>query len=342
MADPQRILLIGGSGFLGGHVAAALLAAGHEVTVLSRGGHEVPPGARVLVADRSDRTAIGHALEGHRFDVTVDFLVFDAQDVELLLFVPHAALGRYVMISTGQVYLVTEGATPPFREDAAAAPVTQPPATSGPEFDQWSYGAGKRRAERTLLGLRTTHGMRSVILRLPILHGAGDGSLRLWAYLERMLDGGPIVIPEGGSMPTRFLWAGDLARALVELVETPPPGVAYNLAPARTRSLRSFLELAAREAGASPRFVEAAWDECLAAGLDKRFSPLAGRWRSILDPARAYTDWGFEATPPERYLPEVVRWHLERRPPSHEGYAQRAREIELAERLAGRAIGGGC
>jgi nucleoside-diphosphate-sugar epimerase len=337
MPDAQRILLIGGSGFLGHHVSRALLAAGHEVTVLSRGGHDLPSGVASIPADRSDRAALGPALEGRRFDLTVDFLVFDAADVELLLFVPYAALGRYVMISTGQVYLVSAGATAPFREDATGAPVIDPPAPSGPEFDQWSYGAGKRRAERTLLGLRTTHGMRSTILRLPILHGERDGSLRLWGYLERMLDGGPIVLPEGGAIPTRFLWAGDLARAVVSLTDTPPPSVVYNLAPSRTRSLRSFLELVAHEAGASPRFVDASWDECIAGGLDKRFSPLAGKWRSVMDPSRAYAEWGFEATPAEQYLPDVVRWHLERRPPSHEGYAQRARELELAERLAGRA-----
>jgi len=106
MPDPLRILLIGGSGFLGHHVAAPLIEAGHEVTVLSRAGRERPPGTELLKADRRDRASLAQALEGRRFDLTVDFLVFDAADVENLLFVPRAALGRYLMISTGQVYLV--------------------------------------------------------------------------------------------------------------------------------------------------------------------------------------------------------------------------------------------
>jgi len=113
MSDRLRVLLIGGSGFLGRHVAAALREAGHAVTVMSRGARPLPAGVEALVADREDRGALSRALEGGRFDLTVDFLVFDAVDVESLLFVPYAALGRYVMISSGQVHLVTEGARPP-------------------------------------------------------------------------------------------------------------------------------------------------------------------------------------------------------------------------------------
>src|SRR4030095_13916197 len=88
---------------------------------------------------------------------------------------------------------------------------------------QWTYGVRKRRAEQTLLSLRATHGMRALALRLPILHGEGDGSLRLWAWIERMLDGGPILLPAGGERPIRHLYAGDVAAAIAWLPGKPPP-----------------------------------------------------------------------------------------------------------------------
>ncbi len=330
MDDRLRVLLIGGSGFLGHHAAAALAAAGHEVTVMSRGNATPPPGARTLRADRGDRAALGRALEGQRFDLTVDFLVYDAADVETLLLVPYAALGRYVMISTGQVYLVTQGARPPYREDDADAGPTAEPPPGTLDHDQWSYGVGKRRAERRLLGLRGSHGVRATILRLPILHGRGDGSRRLWAYLERMKDGGVMVLPEAGEMSVRFLWAGDVGRVVVRLASESPQAAVYNLAQPDTPSLRAFLEATARIARLPLRWIRASWEECEAAGLDRTFSPFASRWRSIMDPTRAATEWSFTATPSEDYLPEVVRWHLEHPGPSHPGYALRALELQLA------------
>ena len=335
MAEALDVLLIGGSGFLGHHVASALRAEGHRVSVMTRGRSGLPEGVEGLSADRADRASLAAALEGRRFDLTVDFLVYDAADVEALLFVPYAALGRYVMISTGQVYLVSEGSKPPFREDDVEGPVRPEPETGEYDRASWRYGTGKRRAERTLLGLRGSHGVRSTILRLPIVQGEGDGSLRLWAYLERMLDGGPLVLPDGGTQTARFVHAGDVGRAIARLAVDPPRAAVYNLAQPDAIPLRDFLERVAKAAHLEPRFVDAAWAECRAAGLDEAFSPYAGKWRSVLDPSRIATEWGFVAARTEDYLPGVVRWHLERKPASHAGYALRSEELALAGRSAG-------
>jgi len=340
VASPQSVLLIGGSGFMGRPIARALLEAGHHVTILSRGRREAVAGVTVLTADRNDGASLAAALENRRFDMTVDFLAFDAADLERLLLVPYAALGRYFLISTGQVYLVTEDAEPPFVEEQAERPVRAEPHAGTRDHANWTYGLGKRRAEKTLLALRGTHGVRGVALRLPIVQGEGDGSLRLWAYLERMLDGGPIVLPDGGQRLTRFLYAGDLATTLAHLAEAPAPrSAAYNLAQPDVLPLREFLARVARAAGLEPRFVDASWDDCRAAGLDESFSPYAGRWTSVLDPSRAAAEWGFLGTRVDDYLPGLVRWTLEHRPKESDlGYAQRPRELELAARLAGAAL----
>ena len=113
----------------------------------------------------------------------------------------------------------------------------------------------------------------------------------------------------------------------------------YNLAQQDTVTLRDLVSRIARIAGATPRFVDATWEEIAAAGLDPSFSPLGGRWSSVPDPSRA-AEWGFQASRLDDYLPGVVRWYLEHRPEdSHPGYAERGKEIEMARRLLAAASG---
>jgi nucleoside-diphosphate-sugar epimerase len=334
-----RVLLIGGSGFIGRHVARAMLDAGAQVTVLARG--QCPPveGAEMLVADRRDPAALGPALEGRRFDYTVDLAAYDAGDVERLLLVPYAALGRYVLISTGQVYLVTECRRIPCVEEDSDHPLIPEPPPGTRDHNQWVYGTGKRRAEGALLSVRSSHGVRGVILRLPVVLGVGDPTLRTWSYLERLLDGGPIVLPEGGTQSLRFLHVDDVARLLVRLLESPPPRMAvYNLAQPDLVTLRHFVERLAHHAGVTPRLVDASWAELDGSGIDRTFSTFSGRWVSVLDPSRAGSEWGFLGTRMDDYLPGVVRWLLDHRPAeSHPGYSQRPLELALAARLVGAA-----
>jgi nucleoside-diphosphate-sugar epimerase len=118
------------------------------------------------------------------------------------------------------------------------------------------------------------------------------------------------------------------------LLETRPPReAAYNLAQPEIVPLRGFLERVAAAAGLTPRFVEVDAEEARAAGVPASFAPFQGPWTSVLDPARAASEWGFCGTRLDDYLAGVVRWHLENRPQhSHPGYAGRAAERELAAR----------
>jgi nucleoside-diphosphate-sugar epimerase len=333
-----RVLLLGGSGLLSGAAREAFLAAGCEVTVLSRGNRPLPPhpNLRLLRADRRDALSLAAVLTGQRFDFTADFLAYDAADVERLLAVPGFAPGRLAMISTGQVYLVTKDQRPPFAEAAADAPLIPEPEKNTRDWHNWIYGMGKRAAEAALAAGAAARGIPALALRRPVVQGEADGenSKRLWAWLQRMRDGGPVLLPDGGSQPVRFVYAGDAARALLRLASGAWPAVpALNLAQPAETSLREFLQLAAGYGGLSPRFVPVGGADLAAAGLDGACAPYWGRWCSRLDPAAALA-LGFAARGPREYLPSVVRAHLER-PPAvpHEGYARRAVELALAARL---------
>jgi nucleoside-diphosphate-sugar epimerase len=294
------------------------------------------PGILPLVGDRHTRESLARALQGRRFDFTADFLAYDAADVEMLFHEPYASLGRYAMISTGQVYLVTERVGEHWREEDANRPLMPEPPADTRAHANWVYGMGKRRAEAALRRLRQSHGVRGISLRLPVVQGEEDSSRRLWAYLERMLDGSPLLLPDGGHDPVRFVHATDVANALVTIAQgAAADAPEYNLAQPDTPTLRSFLDRVAQLAGVEPRYIDlptSQWDE---QGLDLRASPYSGPWCSRPDPRRAELEWGFHARRSEEYLPSVVRAHLAHPSgPSHPEYAQRPLELEVAARIS--------
>lgn len=334
----MRVLIAGGSGLIGGPATRALLARGHEVTVLARGTHVAPAGARLLVADRGDASALAAALAGRTFDVVLDLLAFDAPDVARLFAVPALAFARYLVISTGQVYLVAAERTPPFAEADAVKPPIDEPEAGTRDHANWEYGMGKRRMEDAVRALAAARGVHATALRLPVVQGANDPSRRLWAYLQRLRDGGPLLLPEGGRHPVRFVWAEDVARAVVALAEgAGTSAFAYNLAQPDEPQLIDLVGAMADALGIVPRIVECSWEDIDRAGLDPRFSPYSGRWCSRPDPSLAGRDLGFTASPTAVWLPEVVRAHLaEPDPRPHDTYARRAVERALAATIAAR------
>lgn len=306
------------------------------MTVLTRGRRPLPQGHEGLghlIADRADPAALRTALAGRRFDATVDLLAFDAGDVARLHDALGEGIGRHLMISSGQVYLVAAERHPPFREEDAAREPSPEPAAGTRDHGEWRYGIGKRAAEAELLARTGGRPERGVCLRLPVVQGARDRSRRLWAYLERLRDGGPILLP-GGAAPVRFVWAEDVARALVTLAESAPPSPAYNLAMPDEPPLDALLERAAEHLGTRARLVSCRWDDVRAAALGPGVSPYSGPWCSRPDPARAEREWGFRGAPSDAWLPQVIAAHLaEPSPASHPGYADRAAELALAARL---------
>jgi len=258
--------------------------------------------------------------------------------VEALGRTPSFSPGRYVTISTGQVCLVTTAPSMPYREEDAEHSLRPEPPPDTYEHRSWSYGVRKRAMEAAALRLAERDGWDVTILRLPVVLGAGDTSLRTWAWLERFLDGGPVLLPDGGERPIRFVWAEDVARAAERLLERRPPSRVYHLAQPDVVTLRTLLERIARLAGIEPRLVPV--DRALldTAGIGPEILPYTSRWVSVLDPSRAEREWGFRGTPLDDYLPLVVEAHLEHRPDAHDmGYHARPREIDLARRLESAA-----
>ncbi len=330
-----RVLLLGGSGLLGAPAARALREAGHEVAVASRGRHAPVEGVRRVAVDRTDPRSLASALRGERFDLAVDFLAFRGADVDAVLSLPSTAIDRYVLVSSGQVYLVAAERPVPSRESDANLPLGAEPPVGTRDHDEWAYGVGKREAEGRLAARSGARRGADLVLRLPVVQGAGDPSRRLWAYLQRLLDGGPLLLPGGGAHPVRFIWAEDVARVIAALAGgASPHGRVYNLAQPDEPSLRELVGAAAALLGREARLVACTAGQLEEHGLDPKLSPYSGPWCSRPDPSLAALDLGFRGSPTATWLPEVVRAHVEEPDPApHPAYSQRAREIEFAGAL---------
>lgn len=237
----------------------------------------------------------------------MDFAAYDGADGRRAAEVLDGRVSHYVVISTGQVYLVREGCPRPARESDYGGAVMPEPAGA---FDrgQWEYGVKKRALEDALAEAWATSRFPSTRLRIPMVSGERDHFRRLERYLWRMLDGGPVLLPDGGDRVTRHVYSGSVVRAILALLgRSETFGQAYNLAQDETPTLRELLTLVAERLSAPARLVDIPAERVRAASLDPLLlSPFSGSWMSFLDPARAKAELGFRHEPLGSYLDKIV------------------------------------
>lgn len=329
---PVHVLVIGGNRFLGLLATWRLLAGGHQVTLFNRGTYPDPFGDRVerLLGDRTGPD-LERLLAGRRFDGVLDLVAYTGEDARRVAEILGDRVGHYVMVSTGQVYLVREGCPRPAREADYDGPVMGRPEDPADHWD-WEYGIGKRACEDALVEAGRA-GFPATRLRIPMVNGALDYHRRLEAYLWRLVDGGPVLVPDGGDHRLRHVAGEEVARFLCELLGREATiGQAYNLAQEETPTLLELLATLRELTGSRAELLPVPAERLRAAGLQPvEVSPFSGRWMSFLDPSRATRDLGFRHAPLERTLHAVVTAFLSHTPADRpRGYARRPLELRLA------------
>ena len=337
----MQVLVIGGSRFIGLSVVQRLLMDGHRITLLNRGHTPDPFGTRVsrVIGDRSDPQVLQRAVARRDFDVVVDVIAFREDDTRAAVEKLSGRIGHFIHISTASVYLIRDRLLAPFREEDFAgrlAPKTEATASS------WTYAYHKRRCELTLAHAWESDQFPFTTLRLPMVVGPGDYTERAQTYLERLLDGGPLILPDGGLNSWGFLWVADMAETIAaNLMNANAFGRAYNLAQREIVSLKQFVETAAGSLGLRPTLAAIPLEWLNRLNLGTTFSPYTHDHDIVLDTSAAQRDLLFEPTPFLAWCEQFVtdfRAHWDG--VQSRLYATRPLELRLVQELAQLRIPG--
>ena len=334
----MKVLVIGGTRFIGYHLVRRLLDDGHQVVLFNRGQtpDDFNQAVRRMHGDRNNRQEFSQMLGRESFDVVVDMIAFNAEDSASAVQTFAGRVGHFFHISTGSVYLVTKDFPCPLREEDFDRELYPKPPTND---EWWLYGFHKRGSEEVLRRAYERTGFPATILRLPIVVGERDHTLRAYSYFLRIEDGGPIILPDGGLNVFTLIYVGDIAKTIASnLGRSSCFGQAYNLAQPEFLTARAFVLAAARFLDRQPELVDIPTDILERVSLGTQCSPFSMRRPFILATERAQREMGFQATPFLVWLEKTIRWCKEEyHGPAPSNYQARGREIEFAEKFR-RAI----
>jgi nucleoside-diphosphate-sugar epimerase len=324
----MRVLIFGGNRFLGVEFTARLLALGHEVTLFNRGTLEDPFGELVqrLRGDRSTDD-LDRLLTDTRWDAVVDFALFTAHEAERTARVLGGRVGHYVMISTGQVYLVRDQVPVPAKETDFEGPLSPEPA-SGPDREDWRYGVDKRGAEAVI-----ARAFPSTVLRLPMVHGGRDYRRRLDSVLWRLLDGQPLLLTRPEAL-CRHVYGPAVTRTISAVLARGPFNAAFNLATPEGVSVGAFVQALAGTLGAQAKIHRVDEAQLAAAGLEPLdCCPFNARWMSALDASAAESAAILAHEPLSVWLPAAAQAAMARWAGPPPSLAQRPAELQFLARV---------
>ncbi|MGY1623089.1 NAD-dependent epimerase/dehydratase family protein [Geodermatophilus sp. SYSU D00965] len=249
----MRLLVLGGTHFLGRHVATAALDRGCEVATFTRGVSGPPPdGVRALHGDRDDPAALPAALDGWAPDLVVDTSCQTRAAARNAAEVLTGVRG-YAFVSSLNAYRDW----PPGPIRGEDEPVW--------ESDEDEYGPIKAEAER-VLGAALPG--RFLTARAGLIVGPDDRVHRLGWWLQRIARGGRVVVPDALDQPIAAVDVRDLAGWLVDVAARGESGAVNATGPAGMTTLGGLLDLCRRVTGSDAEWVVVPEVDLLAAGVE--------------------------------------------------------------------------
>jgi 2'-hydroxyisoflavone reductase len=253
-----RLLILGGTLFLGRHLTQAALERGHAVTLFNRGQHNTDlfPQAEKL---RGDRDGDLTALEGRRWDAAIDVHGRVPRIVRASAALLAPAVGHYTFISTTSVY--GDQSIPTMDEHAPLATIADPTIEdpTGP-----NYGPLKALSEQAVA--KELPG-RALIVRPGLIVGPYDPTNRFTYWPRRVAQGGDVLAPDGPEHPARFIDARDLAAWTILMIESGATGIYNARGPNETLTFGELLATCKSISGSDARFVWANEQLLLDAGV---------------------------------------------------------------------------
>ena len=227
----MKLLVLGGTKFLGRHAVDAALAGGHEVTIFTRGqtNPELFPEVEHLQGDRDGDL---DALHGGTWDGVVDTSGYVPRIVRQSAELLRDRVARYVFVSSISVY--DDFSAPPTETSQVAE--LEDPAT---EEVMEHYGALKAACEKVV---EEIYGDRSARVRAGLIVGPYDGTDRFTYWPRRIALGGTVLGPGDSAAPVQFIDARDLAAWLVQLAFEGPGGTFNATGPAQVLTFEQLLD----------------------------------------------------------------------------------------------------
>lgn len=262
----MRILILGGTVFLGRHLVDAALDAGHQVTTFRRGRErsDLPAGVATIIGDRRGDHA---GLSGGQWDAVIDCSGYFPSHVASAAKALSGCASQYVFISSVLQY--ADLSRPGTREED--------PSACGdfigePQLNETTYGPLKAMCEQEVL--RAFPG-RATILRPGYLVGPRDRSERFPAWVGRASFGGVMLVPEAGSRAWQLIDVRDLCVWTISLIEKRITGTFNVTGPHRRERAGDLMDRIAAAAGGGTVIRRIGADQLRKAG--------GGRWLDLAD-----------------------------------------------------------
>jgi nucleoside-diphosphate-sugar epimerase len=231
----MKLLVLGGTGFVGRTVVDHALRRGDHVTVLNRGHRPTPDGATTVIGDRTTPDGLA-ALGHHTYDAVVDTWSAAPRAVHTAARTLRGRAGHYTYISSRSVH--TGAGTPPLAEDAPVVDAT-------PDADSTDYAHDKRGGE---LATQAFDGP-VLLARAGLILGPHEDIGRLPWWLTRLARGGPTLAPGPADLPLQYIDARDLAAFTLDAADRRLTGP-YNLvSPSGHTTMGELLTTAAAVTG---------------------------------------------------------------------------------------------
>jgi 2'-hydroxyisoflavone reductase len=250
----MKILVIGGTVFVGRAITKAALAKGHHVTLFHRGksGAELFPEAERILGDRETEL---HLLDGKQWDAVIDTCAYVPRVARLSAEKLRDSVGRYLFVSTISTYA---HADVPHQTESAALVELDDPTVEAVTGE--TYGGLKVLCEREV---ERVFGDRSLLVRPGLIYGPYDSTGRFPYWVWRLSrDQEPVLVPARLTQPLQQIDADDLAELMIELLNQNAGG-AYNAAGEST-TFGQMLEDCRKVTGNHTEFVPASEDFLLA------------------------------------------------------------------------------
>jgi 2'-hydroxyisoflavone reductase len=238
---PKKILMLGGTGFIGPNMVKYAVDRGHEVSIFTRGNKESEvTGVEHLTGDRNNNLS---ALKGREWDVVMDNNTYDYRWVQLSTETLKGSVGQYIFVSSISAYDIASD-QPKSNGVALMKPIVNEdykrfsPAKGWKDGDEAEYGLTKALSEDII---HMAFPGRTTIVRPGLIVGPGDRTDR-WTYWPvRISEGGEILAPGNPNHANQIIDQRDLTEWIVRLAETGTTGNFNGVGPTGRMSMAQML-----------------------------------------------------------------------------------------------------